>query len=87
MRIVVNVTEEDIKNGKRCAPDSCPISLAIKRTIGEGTIVKTGRAWITVNGKDFYHSKKTMDFVRNFDREKLVTPFKFQLERIPNAEN
>jgi hypothetical protein len=34
MKVQIDVTEEDIKNGRRGIPSLCPVALAVKRTFG-----------------------------------------------------
>jgi hypothetical protein len=87
--IAVRVTDEDIKNGMRCSPCMCPVSLAITRVTGHGTRVGITRAIVNAIGtKDEYThrlSPETTKFIKDFDGARPVESFVAEL--IPLEEN
>lgn len=79
----IEVTEEDIKNGKRFSPGECPIALAIQRATGKratvGTIYAT--TWEGDVPKIYNLPQTAIVFIRNFDsKTRVVSPFEFELE-------
>ena len=80
MKLTVNVTQEDIDNGRRRTCSGCPVALAISRAWGKR---------ITVGPNDFGAShesiplpREAMHFVELFDRghAKTLLPFSFVVE-------
>jgi hypothetical protein len=90
MKIIV--TKEDIENGERRSAQSCPISLAMKRTFQEsGRIVNS--IWTKYGHSEIYLQEETdliriecmlpneaSEFIRNFDYKGEVKPFSFEVE-------
>ena len=80
-RVKVDVTREDIENGERRSPSSCPISLAIGRrrnvdhvkTEWDGMSVTRGKrqTWYRV-------PRKARSFIEDFDDGKTVDPARFE---------
>lgn len=82
MKLVVNVTEEDIKNGKKC-PLSCPITLALSRITKEKWWTGLNECGIVGQEKCWSLPKAARSFVQSFDErdgENKVKPFTFELE-------
>tara|TARA_R100000655_G_scaffold99982_2_gene144215 strand:- start:554 stop:871 length:318 start_codon:yes stop_codon:yes gene_type:complete len=75
MKHKINVTEEDIKDGKPGQCDTCAISQALKRTfkVDEAyTEVDGGDIILTVNEKkyevDYKNESDVLDFIFDFDQ-------------------
>ena len=90
MSIEVNVTQEDIDNGKRESCTRCPVALALTRAGWKGVGVSADYAWqskgrlndqCTLNDDDFFKMPaEAQAFVFNFDHNKPVKPLTFFLE-------
>lgn len=81
----IEVTKEDIKNGKRLECDLCPIALAIKRSDAniESVFVTPRHAYITRRSegeKNFRLPDQATIFVLQFDQASAVEPFEFELQ-------
>jgi hypothetical protein len=89
MKQTINVTARDIKYGRRCDGQSCPIARAVLRTKWG----KDSEAYnFTVAAKSIirFYLNRTPDridlpqeaneFVRRFDRNQPVEPFSFTIE-------
>lgn len=84
--VKVEVTKGDIENGSRSSARSCPISLAIRRTLKTKFSAVT---WVMVDGHVSGFpvvslNSKTEQFVRFFDLGLKVKPFSFRL-KVPKA--
>lgn len=90
----VNVTQEDINNGKRQDCQECPIALAIKRAC-TGSIkvwAKPLRCMIVTESVTFGTVIKRYDtpeaatvFMSDFDKNLSVQPIEFYLEPFSDA--
>lgn len=80
----IEITEDDIKNGKPCNSKMCPIASAAQRA---------GLKFVTVGEQDIYFQdpdlgkpgwhalpEKAVHFIINFDARKEVHPFSFDLD-------
>lgn len=84
----IGVTEEDIKNGKKENPTSCPIALAIKRACGLTTEIyprwqTPGEVYIYMNPNQGIKVSLPMGIARRalvFDVGGQMEPFDFDLE-------
>jgi hypothetical protein len=81
-KILVRVTKDDIKRGKREDMQACPIARSLKR-LGKRQVevaIFGGISW----GTNGYAKcpKEAKKFIRAFDRGRKVEPFKFYLEPI-----
>lgn len=87
-KITVSVTKNDIKNGKKCCDDSCPIALALKRKfkIQKKNDISVGSLiWLseeTEIGGTYTHSQESRLFMYNFDADLKVKPAKFVFSNI-----
>lgn len=81
MKIVV--TEEDITNGKRHAPYSCPIALAIQRATGYSILAvypkSGGRGAVRIGYKIIPIPMAVNQAIMKFDSENKMEPFEFEL--------
>lgn len=81
-QIKINVTEEDILNGKQGNIHGCAIALAIERELAkrsETPVIEVGGC-IRVDGKTYKLPKKGQQFVGKFDHNrKSAKPFSFML--------
>jgi len=88
-KLLVSVGQGDIDDGVSFSANTCPVALAVKRTIP--WTFSTSRPEITVTTRHIlvdevvYHVPRSVaKFVRDFDRYPHVTkviPFKFWLRR------
>lgn len=83
MRKLVNLTEKDMRNGKRSSPSSCPLSIAIRRAFKYTEAVSVG-----ATGASFLRGikrirvklpNKAQEFIYKFDRSKPTQPIRFYL--------
>lgn len=74
----IEVTQEDIKAGRKTECTRCPIALAIKRKVGYTMSVGTRVCGSLDN--EFQLPKIAQDFISNFDHGNPVEPFTFELE-------
>lgn len=84
--ITIEVTQDDIDNGKPDRIDMCPIVLACRRAIpGRTSYVGECGDFITVYGGigviKYSLSKEAMKFINDFDYRNPVKPFTFVAER------
>lgn len=78
--MVVNVTQEDIDNGKPRHICGCPVALAVKRmALDPGSVYVSGR-YTNIDGHQHVNSRKTSKFVNDFDSGNPVKPFEFEIE-------
>jgi hypothetical protein len=85
--MVIQVTKQDISQGKRTAPDECPIALAIKRQL-KHTYVSVGRDFISlmkIGRLDRLATPKRvsrfiLSFDCNFFKWLWCRPFSFDLD-------
>ena len=85
--MLVQVTEQDIEEGKRHNCHLCPVALAVARTLGMKTddVLMTGDVYIRWEGWRLLGdgSFKIRRFAANFDKGKPVKPFSFELRGLP----
>ena len=80
MKIRIDVTEDDIKNGRRGHGEKCPVALACQRVnVKNFSSVEFGAVSFN-DGKMISHSCEVQEFVQRFDSGKEVQPFSFELE-------
>lgn len=89
MRYEVEVTEQDIVTGYPESPSLCPIARAIGRTLRlqdlhSEIIVDASRVRLR-RGEDWWMTSKPLaskisQFIRDFDSNRPVKPFKFGLK-------
>ena len=78
----INVTREDIRNGKPGKPTECMVALALKRELGiRYASVGYNEAKILIDGQyiKLYFSKKVEKKIRFWDGFHFVLPFSFEL--------
>lgn len=89
IRVVhVNVTQEDIEQGEACMCYTCPIALALQRTLGRRVAVDT-TGWRYSDGPTSNEQKQptlwhglpatVCAFIWDFDSHGNVAPFEFDL--------
>ena len=69
MKHKINVTKEDIKNGKPAHPHACPISQSLKRILkAKNVFTEIGfeGIWIDVDGVIYGVNDKDIDYVETF---------------------
>lgn len=81
----INVTKKDILRGNRRSPQSCPITLALRRSLPEFKYIMVYGSFCILELTEIDLSRKCMTFVRKFDTygRKAVKPFSFI---IPDAK-
>lgn len=83
MQLTIEVTEEDIREGKRCDCDECPVALAWSRAAGCQWDVGTKSAGPTDTGAWAHRvplPPVAATFVRMFDDDLYVKPFSFTVD-------
>lgn len=83
--LTVDVTAEDIKQGKAHTPDFCPIALAFKR-VAMTPNVMVGNTNAVIAGTCFTLPKSASDFVFAFDSKCFVEPFTFTVTSEPPCD-
>lgn len=79
--MIVEVTQEDIDKGVPYGVASCPVALALQRTIGARVAVDP-TAWSLFHGmKDYPLPGDASVFIRDFDSGKPVAPFRFRTRK------
>ena len=73
----IDVTQEDIVNGKKKSCDECPIALAMIRAGYKN--VSVGSYFISSGNLTYLVPPEVTKFVLDFDAEKPVSPFSFEL--------
>ena len=79
----IQVTQREIDDGEPGNAESCPVALAIMRTLDVDDVrVKYAEIWI--EGQKFEAPLKVCGFVENFDDEDgdIPEPFEFDLEML-----
>jgi hypothetical protein len=68
MKIIVNVTQEDIDRGSRHCGTECPVLWALQRAFSPDVIDRVTRAYIVFRDRPRKKSPKSVvEFCRNFD--------------------
>lgn len=84
MKITVNVTANDIKHGKPTEPCLCPVARALRRKGDKNGPVGVGFYYADFRKDGFFRQfelpSHVRQFIRNFDRNLPVKPFKFVVE-------
>lgn len=90
--MIIDVTEEDIKNGwnwamvriideendqKRCY--YCPIAISLKRTFNSEKVI-AATYYLMIKEKKYRTPEIVSDFMLDFDYGKQVTPFSYELD-------
>lgn len=88
----IEVTQEDILNGTKSSPTTCPIALAIKRQIKNVVYVSVGGTTVNLvtkkmlflkSKKDYHLDRTAQDFIFSFDQDFIpVHPFTFLMEKL-----
>ena len=83
----IEVTAEDIANGRRAHDNSCPVALAIGRTLHRENAVSVVSTDVQIfNAAPFAEveqatfPKEVTKFIKRFDGGKKVEPFTFEIE-------
>jgi hypothetical protein len=80
--MLIQVTQEDIKNGKRCHGCYCPVALAVTRVVPQADKVirvETTGLQLTPHAKWLQLPESARTFIRDFDTKQPVAPFEFEL--------
>ena len=80
--MLITMTQQDIENGKKQEPKSCPIALAVKREFSDNTVVWAEQDKITVceeleDFKDYVigeNNSVAQVFMEMFDSDDKVIP-------------
>ena len=85
--MIIDVTYFDINRGKRRKANTCPVALALKRTINP-----LWRVSVIPNNVHFYHNMseenrtlphEATEFIEAFDAGNIVAPFSFEIDDLP----
>jgi hypothetical protein len=74
----INVTKEDIEDGRQGDGFYCPVALAIKRTTGIN--IGVGTSLITIKNRTIKLPKMVQSKIYLFDKKGTIRPFKFNLK-------
>jgi hypothetical protein len=77
MIIKGEVTKEDIKHGFVRSSSNCPIARSLGRILPDDVRVSVGKRTITIDRKVEYLISKFRIFIRRFDDDLPVKPFKY----------
>lgn len=85
MLVTINVTQQDIDNGKTCVSSDCPVAWALNRVLKTGHWSQIGNPSFTIwTNNEVVHQaylpSPVGDFIRRFDSFLDIDPFTFQLE-------
>jgi hypothetical protein len=83
----IDVTEDDIRQGRPRNEECCPAALALRRALRPGAKVRVGCTEITIDDAYFDLPKRVARFIRDFDSKPLndvskwsePEPFSFEL--------
>ncbi len=88
-KIKISVTQEDIDHGTASDCATCPVALALKRTL-KGNEVIVEEVYAGVNYLYFFYKKRMVylcntprivnKFMNDFDMGREVSPFDFEVE-------
>ena len=81
----IEVTQSHIDNGHRTKCKECPIALAIIDVVGEGNEVMVYPHGARINGDLYFLPIQASDFILDFDRDKAVHPFSFELKGLERS--
>ncbi len=82
--VTVEVTEQDIAEGKPCECRACPLALAFGRALGRSdAVVDAWGAYVNTVGLAKYRMPESaFDFMRTFDDMRSVSPGSFIFTRV-----
>ena len=75
----VEVTSDYIASGRKNFDSQCPIALAIRDAMPESKLIFVGVGVAQVEDKFYDLTSTVMEFIRDFDRNNPVEPFRFKL--------
>ena len=82
MKITITITKEDILNGRRCDPNSCPVGRALSRA-GVSHFGVIGPTVVIVDGQDRRRimplPENVSEWILEFDACRQVKPLVFEL--------
>ncbi len=81
---IINVTQEDIDNGLRTSSCKCPIARAAKREFGLPALISPSFSLFLLKDYEnilFSLPSSARDFINDFDGERPVKPFSFQISQ------
>lgn len=76
----IQVTNEDIKLGKRCSCKRCPVARALWRATGKQWSVLPTHAVIVGKWAAFHFTTTVTDWIKNHDNGRKVQPFEFDFD-------
>lgn len=76
--LIIHVLQADINNGLRGSCSTRPIALAVARTFPEDTVF-VSYGTIVANHTEYRTPKEVRQFIVDFDNDRPVTPFEFEL--------
>lgn len=87
MKVLIRVTQDDIKQGTKGSCTGCPIALAIGRILNPNYYVTVGRSSIMLYAVIRFFCewrmeppKEVSDFIVAFDKRQVVEPFEFEVD-------
>jgi hypothetical protein len=85
MKIKIEVTEDDILNGKKGSGCFCPIARAVKRKLIPATYVRVTKHDLVTDYSEIFPASASLpntaqSFIQAFDAGHKVEPFDFEIE-------
>lgn len=79
MKVIVNITQEDIERGERGHPLRCPNARALQRAFQDPLASSGTYTCGPSNGVSYRLPKKASIWIERFDRKKKCKPLRYQL--------
>ncbi len=76
----IEVTADDIANGKPGFSCECPIALALRRLFPDAGHIEVEMADVHIDYDMVELPDEARDFIEHFDAEDEVSPFSFEIE-------
>lgn len=83
MKTTIKVTDECIKAGVRQNACDCPIALAVRNVMKDDVHFRVGPDYIYISGNPYEDIGLPLDamlFIRDFDNNKPVLAFEFEVD-------
>lgn len=75
--MLIEVTNEDIRHGRRNSCSNCPVALAISRKLGKQAFLGS-HTW-RIDGTKHFLPDGVIRFIHDYDLYRPVTPIQFEL--------
>ena len=82
--MIIEVTQDDIRNGVKGDTCACPVALALQRYFS--TYIQVDAYVVAIGLEQIELPVKVKTFIKDFDNGHTVCPFAFELSAGPMAE-